>query len=81
MQEAIEGLRMSPRDTAYRFWPDSISFPDAMRILKVPLRGHQQVTDAYLVALAIHNGGKLATLDRGISQIAPAGAVQLIPAL
>jgi predicted nucleic acid-binding protein len=42
------------------------------------LTGHRQITDAYLVALAIHNKGKLATLDRGIQQWAPKGSVELI---
>jgi hypothetical protein len=27
---------------------------------------HKQVTDLYLLGLAVHNGGKLATLDRRI---------------
>jgi predicted nucleic acid-binding protein len=40
--------------------------------------GHQQITDAYLVALAIRHRGKLATLDRGIVQLAPAGSVEVI---
>jgi toxin-antitoxin system PIN domain toxin len=78
MQEAIEGLRISLQDEAHQFWPDSIAFTDAMLALERPIRDHQQVTDAYLVALAIQNRGKLATLDRKIAQIAPAGAVEVI---
>ena len=31
--------------------------------------GHQQVTDAYLLGLAVHRGGILATLDRQISAL------------
>jgi uncharacterized protein len=45
------------------------------------LQGHRQITDAYLLGLAIHNRGKLATLDRGILQLAGsdfAGHVELI---
>jgi uncharacterized protein len=34
------------------------------------LRGHQQVTDAYLVALAHHHGGLVATFDRGLGDLA-----------
>jgi len=78
VQQAIEGLVDSLRDDAHQFWPDSISLPDAMHLLKEPIRGHQQVTDAYLVALAIRNKGKLATLDRGIQQWTPAGSVEVI---
>jgi len=36
------------------------------------LFGHQQVTDAYLLGLAIRKKGKLATLDRGILTLAGA---------
>jgi toxin-antitoxin system PIN domain toxin len=77
-QQAVEGLTDSLRDKAHQFWPDSISLPEAMRLLREPIRGHQQITDAYLLALAIHNKGKLATLDRAIQQWAPAGWVELI---
>jgi predicted nucleic acid-binding protein len=49
-----------------------------MQFLEHPLRGHQQITDAYLIALAIKNRGKVATLDRGIVQFAPAGTVELV---
>ena len=34
------------------------------------MQGPKQVTDAFLLGLAIHHGGKLATLDKGIAQIA-----------
>jgi toxin-antitoxin system PIN domain toxin len=77
-QEAIEALRISLKDQAHQFWPDSIAFADAMLALEQPIQGHQQVTHAYLVALAIHNRGKLATLDRKIAQVARAGAVEVI---
>jgi uncharacterized protein len=78
VQQAIEGLVDSLRDDAHQFWPDSISLAEVMRLLTEPIRGHQQITDAYLVALAIRNKGKLATLDRGMQQWAPAGSVELI---
>jgi uncharacterized protein len=78
VQEAIEGLGASLRDDSHQFWPDSITFTDAVRVLKRSITGHQQITDAYLVALAIQNRGKLATLDRGIPSFAPAGSVEVI---
>jgi len=31
--------------------------------------GHQQVTDAYLLGLAMHKKGKLATLDRSMVEL------------
>ena len=78
VQQAVEGLVDSLRDDAHQFWPDSISLPDAIRFLKEPVAGHQQITDAYLIGLAMHNRGKLATLDRKVLKFAPMGAVELI---
>lgn len=79
-KEAIEALNTSVQRATHQFWADEISLPQAFRILGVGSRitGHQQVTDAYLVALAIHRGGVLATLDARISQLGPPGAVHLI---
>jgi toxin-antitoxin system PIN domain toxin len=62
----------------HRFWPDSISVPDAVKSMEGRLAGHQQVTEAYLLGLAIHHRGKLATMDRGIAAWGVAGAVELI---
>jgi hypothetical protein len=33
------------------------------------LNGHQQITDAYLLGLAIHKKGRLATLDAGLASL------------
>jgi uncharacterized protein len=78
VKQAVEGLVDSLRDDAHQFWPDSISLPDAVRILRAAVNGHKQITEAYLVALAIRHKGKLATLDRGIQQWAPAEWVEVI---
>jgi hypothetical protein len=52
------------------FWPDSLSVSEALSMVK-PLSGHRQITDAYLLALAIMNDGKLASFDKGITAIVP----------
>jgi hypothetical protein len=44
------------------FWSDDISLRDALD--PNVILTHAQITDAYLLGLAAHNGGKLATLDR-----------------
>jgi predicted nucleic acid-binding protein len=53
----------------HRFWPDDLGMPEAC-----PPDGflatHRQVTDAYLLALAVSHDGVLATLDRGIRPLA-----------
>lgn len=38
------------------------------------LHGHRQVTDAYLLALAVHHDGRLVTNDRRIARVAVPGA-------
>ncbi len=50
----------------YTFWPDSIRYESAHLVGVI---GHRQVTDAYLVALAHHHGGRVATFDRGLATI------------
>jgi predicted nucleic acid-binding protein len=45
------------------------------------MQGHRQIRDAYLLGLAKHHGGKLATLDKAIVSLAGpefAGLVELI---
>ena len=55
------------------FWADAISLGDHglvdARLITTP----GQVTDSYLLALAVSNGGKLATLDRRLSTRAVRG--------
>uniref|UniRef100_E6QKC3 PIN domain-containing protein n=1 Tax=mine drainage metagenome TaxID=410659 RepID=E6QKC3_9ZZZZ len=46
------------------FWPDDISILDEKWINAGNLLTSSQVTDSYLLALAIRNGGRLATFDR-----------------
>ncbi len=50
----------------HEFWPDDLRF-DINHLQGVI--GHRQVTDAYLVALARHHGGRLVTIDRGLSAL------------
>ena len=48
----------------HHFWPDDISLLDRQKIDLTRLLNASQVTDSYLLALAIAHGGQLATLDR-----------------
>ena len=62
------------RDERHEFWPDEVSFRDD-RLLEVSLiRGHRQVTDVYLLALAVRRGGRLITFDQSIPIAAVKGA-------
>lgn len=76
--EAVNALQVTLGHSAHQFWPDSISLPGAVGMLRQPVKGHQQITDAYLVALALKNRGKLATLDRGVAALGAPGVVEVI---
>jgi toxin-antitoxin system PIN domain toxin len=66
---AAEVLRLLHANPRCEFWPDAVSYADA-DISGV--RGHRQVTDAYLVALVASRGdARLATLDRALAQGSP----------
>jgi hypothetical protein len=56
------------------FWPDGLSITDERLFKPAFVRGHRQVTDVYLLGLAVKRGGRLATFDRTIPLGAVAGA-------
>jgi toxin-antitoxin system PIN domain toxin len=57
------------------FWPDDISLLDARHIDPGRLLTAAQLTDTYLLALARHHDGKLASLDRRlVTDAVPQGA-------
>lgn len=60
-----EGLSAHPRGA---FWPDDVSYAN---IPLADLRGHRQVTDAYIAGLAKSRGGRVATLDSGFATLRP----------
>jgi toxin-antitoxin system PIN domain toxin len=60
---ALTLLQSNLGHPAHQFWPDDIGLMDAIALVQAKIVGHQQVTDAYLLGLAIYKKGKLATLD------------------
>jgi toxin-antitoxin system PIN domain toxin len=69
-----ERLAEATRHPAHEFWPDSISLLEQETIRWPNILGSRQVTDAYLLALAVAQRGSFVTLDRGISLDAVQGA-------
>lgn len=70
--EALELLAEDVADTNHQFWPDDISLLDTVLFRRDRMLGPKQLTDIYLLALAVKHGGRLATFDRAI----PVSAVQ-----
>jgi toxin-antitoxin system PIN domain toxin len=71
-QESLALLEANLAHPAHLFWGDLIGLAEALRSFEGKLQGHRQVTDAYLLGLAIHHKGRLVTLDRGIVSLPPA---------
>lgn len=63
---AMKLLQLAQRDTNHEFWGDTISILDASHFSSTAFTNHGQVTDSYLLALAIEHGGRLVTLDGDI---------------
>lgn len=57
----------------HEFWPDDLSLLTAPSIDLEAMTSADRVTDTYLLALAVHRGGTLATFDRRISSAAVRG--------
>ena len=58
----------------HTFINDDISILDVGRVDDQHLTGHKQLTDAYLLALAVAHDARLVTLDRRIPLTAVRGA-------
>ncbi len=58
----------------HAFWPDDISLLEPGVLDWERILGPRQVTDAYLLALAVKHGGRLVTLDDGVPVAAVPGA-------
>ncbi len=67
----LQSLRAHP---GYHYWPitDAESWVDVTAQFASRITGHQQITDAYLLGLAIKQDGVLVTFDRGLLYLAGA---------
>jgi uncharacterized protein len=70
----VETLRRSISTQYHEFWVDPVRFTDPDVVDPTRIHGHRQVTDTHLLALAVHHGGRLATLDQRITTAAVLGA-------
>jgi toxin-antitoxin system PIN domain toxin len=71
----LSRLRAFCRASDHQFWPDALSLQDESVFDPAFLVGHRQITDVYLLGLARHGGGALATFDRTV----PVKAIRRAP--
>jgi predicted nucleic acid-binding protein len=74
LERAIEILQSLRSHSGYRYWPitQTESWVAVTARFAARITGHQQITDAYLLGLAIKEDGVLVTFDRGIKYMAGA---------
>ena len=64
--DAIRLLEANLAHPNHEFWANGIPLATAIGKLGIRPTGHQQITDAYLLGLAMHRKGRLATMDQRI---------------
>ena len=72
----VERLADATRHRGHRFWPDDLSLLDRRVADPRHIHGPKQITDLYLLALAVKSGGRLATFDDAIPLSAIPGAAK-----
>jgi len=71
---AVALLRNAQAGGHHAFWPCDVSLLDDRVVDASRLHGPRQVTDAYLLALAVAHGGRFVTFGRGLALAAVPGA-------
>jgi len=75
----LQGMLSHP---SHQFWPDLLSWSADAVLQAERLLHHGQITDTYLLALAVHQAGRLVSFDARLSTLAVPGgegALCLIP--
>jgi hypothetical protein len=64
-----EVLEENLRRPGHRFWAMDLNWPEAARLSGVGVESYQQVTDIYLIGLAVKNKGQLVTFDKSLGKL------------
>jgi toxin-antitoxin system PIN domain toxin len=79
--EAIALLAEIRRRPGHQSWVDDVSPTDNRWVDPARLVGHRQATDAHLLGLARRHGGRLATLDHRLVDLAGPKAPTVVAAI
>ena len=71
---ARQRLQQACATLDHAFWSDDVSLRDDTRVDFSRVQSRQQVTDLYLLALAVHHGGCLVTFDCTVALSSVRGA-------
>lgn len=67
VQALVDHLADACHEEIHEFWPDGVSLLDSDAVDSTRIHGPRQLTDIYLLALAVQHRGKLVTFDTGIT--------------
>lgn len=70
----VERLREATASPHHEFWADDVSLLDPRIADPGRIHGPRQLTDAYLLALAVHRNGRFVTFDASVPLSAIKGA-------
>lgn len=76
MAALLDMLRQSTSTSFHEFWSDDTSILDAKAFHHAHMHSHRQITDLYLLALAVKNRGRLISFDARIPLTAVRGATR-----
>jgi toxin-antitoxin system PIN domain toxin len=74
VRPVIERLREAAQVPYHEFWPDDVSVLDPRIVDASRIHGPRQLTDVYLLALAVSRGGRFVTFDTSVPLSAVKGA-------
>ena len=72
--DVIERLGEATQNRHHQFWSDDVTLLDEAAVDRTRIHGPRQLTDIYLLALAVKHKGRLATFDDSIPISAVRGA-------
>ena len=72
VQAVLKRLAGACQSDVHEFWPDDVSLLDPHRIDSTRVHGPRQLTDVYLLTLALEHQGRFVTFDTAV----PLDAVQ-----
>ncbi|MGH9810539.1 MAG: TA system VapC family ribonuclease toxin, partial [Terriglobia bacterium] len=55
IRAVVERLREATQHSLHAFWPDAVSIVDERRVAPARIHGPRQITDVYLLALAVQH--------------------------
>jgi hypothetical protein len=74
VQAVMARLAEARTGSLHEFWPDDVSLLDTQVADRARIHGPRQITDVYLIALAVRHGGRFVTLDSAAARDAVIGA-------